>query len=55
MCIRRPLLELDTQTGYTLSDNGIRLGEIKGVQGLQVPPSLLPPSPPSSKQSLASR
>ena len=45
-CIHWPDLEPDTQTGYTLSGNDRRLGEITGVQGLQVPPSLLPPSPP---------
>ncbi len=49
LCILHSDLEPDTQTGYTLSGNDSRLGEITGVQGLQAPPSHLPPSPPLKK------
>jgi len=46
LCILHSDLEPDTQTGYTLSGNDSRLGEITGIQGLLAPPSPLPPSPP---------
>lgn len=44
-----PSLDPGTQTGYSLSGNDSRLGEITGVQGLLGPPNLLPPSPQLKK------